>query len=106
MTKNCPRCGKNFDYIVRGERICTSCRKPIVYTSKPNLLGDHLSFREKQVAEKISEAKSNKEIAFELSLSAGTIKQYIFHIMAKTGCINRVDLAIQWLNGQLDQRAA
>jgi DNA-binding NarL/FixJ family response regulator len=73
------------------ERICEACRKPIeanVYQSQP------LSFREKQIVKLIQQAKLNKEIAYELHLAEGTIKEYLNRIFRKVGTKNRTELAI------------
>jgi len=53
-----------------------------------------LSFREKQIVHLIQQAKSNKEIAFELCLTVGTVKEYIYHIFRKIGVTNRTELAL------------
>ncbi|MBU7319862.1 response regulator transcription factor [Paenibacillus oleatilyticus] len=49
---------------------------------------------EKQVVEKIAEGLSNKEIAQELFLSEGTIKNYISEILSKLGLRDRTQIAI------------
>jgi DNA-binding NarL/FixJ family response regulator len=53
-----------------------------------------LSFREKQVVNLIKQAKANKEIAYELRLTEGTIKEYLFTIFKKLGVKNRTELAL------------
>ncbi len=53
-----------------------------------------LSTRERQIVELIQQAKSNKEIAYELSLTVGTVKEYVYHIFRKVGVNNRVELAL------------
>ncbi len=53
-----------------------------------------LSFREKQVVRLVQQAKSNKEIAHELSLTVGTVKEYIYHIFRKVNVGNRTELAL------------
>jgi DNA-binding NarL/FixJ family response regulator len=53
-----------------------------------------LSVRETQVADLIQQAKSNKEIAYELGLTTGTVKEYLFHIFRKLGISNRTELAL------------
>jgi DNA-binding NarL/FixJ family response regulator len=53
-----------------------------------------LSFRERQIAHLVSCAKLNKEIAFELHLTEGTIKEYLNRIFRKLDVKNRTDLAI------------
>ena len=42
----------------------------------------------------ISQAKLNKEIAYELHLSEGTVKEYLHRIFRKVGVKNRTDLAL------------
>jgi two-component system, NarL family, nitrate/nitrite response regulator NarL len=53
-----------------------------------------LSHRERQVAALVARGLSNKQIAFELHLSEGTIKVYIFHIFQKARVTNRTELAV------------
>jgi DNA-binding CsgD family transcriptional regulator len=52
-----------------------------------------LTARQRQVAELVKQAKSNKEIADALSLSTETVKQHLKDIKARTG-YGRVELAI------------
>jgi DNA-binding NarL/FixJ family response regulator len=87
--RSCFRCGREF----RGEagnRICPGCRAPKL--KKP--LNPKLSFRERQVVSLVSQAKLNKEIAFELHLTEGTIKEYLNRIFRKLGISNRTELAV------------
>jgi len=51
---------------------------------KPNLTA-----RQKEVLQKIAEGKSNKQIAFELDLTEGTVKYYITAILKKLNVLNR-----------------
>ncbi|HUA61790.1 MAG TPA: LuxR C-terminal-related transcriptional regulator [Verrucomicrobiae bacterium] len=60
-----------------------------------------LSSREKQVVSLIQQAKLNKEIAYELKLTEGTIKEYLNRIFRKLGVKNRTELAI-WALSQRD----
>ncbi|MCP3771840.1 response regulator transcription factor [Paenibacillus sp. MZ04-78.2] len=55
---------------------------------------------EKQVVEKIAEGLSNKEIAQELFLSEGTIKNYISEILSKLGLRDRTQIAILYWKQQ------
>lgn len=64
----------------------------------------NLSFREKQIAKLVCEAKLNKEIAFELRLTEGTIKEYLNRIFRKLEFKNRTQLAI-WAMRNLDAPA-
>jgi DNA-binding NarL/FixJ family response regulator len=88
--RSCFRCGREFRQDL-GERICSSCRTPKT-VNKP--LNPKLSFREMQVVHLVSQAKANKEIAYELHLSEGTIKEYLNRIFRKVGASNRTELAI------------
>jgi DNA-binding NarL/FixJ family response regulator len=61
-----------------------------------------LSFRERQIIELIQQAKSNKEIAYELCLTVGTVKEYVYHIFRKLGVTNRTQLALWGRNYQTE----
>lgn len=68
------------------------------------VLNPKLSFREKQVVGLVSQAKLNKEIAFELHLTEGTIKEYLNRIFRKLEITNRTELAVWALtNGATQQ---
>ena len=90
--KNCFRCGREFRISHNRERVCPSCRKPRAQEHRP--LSWHLSFREKQVVDLVCEAKLNKEIAYQLHLSEGTIKEYLNKIFRKLSVKNRTALAV------------
>lgn len=53
-----------------------------------------LSNRELAITKLIGEGKTNSEIAGELFLSVGTVKNYLTHILTKTGFRDRTQLAI------------
>ena len=53
-----------------------------------------LSFREKQVVDLVCKGKQNKQIAHELHLTEGTVKEYLNRIFRKVGSTNRTELAI------------
>ncbi|WP_409341160.1 response regulator [Paenibacillus sp. MBLB4367] len=55
---------------------------------------------EMQVVLQIAEGKSNKEIAGELFLSEGTVKNYITEILSKLGLRDRTQIAIFYLKNQ------
>lgn len=99
VTRNCSRCGKEFrpDY---GDRICSICRRPKI-AEKP--LNPNLSFREKQVVDLVAQAKLNKEIAYELHLAEGTIKEYLNRIFRKLSVSNRTELAVWALTNLREQ---
>lgn len=68
-------------------------------TNHPIAMDPKLSFRERQVADLVVRAKLNKEIAHELHLTEGTIKEYLNRIFRKLGVTNRTGLAI-WVLSQ------
>lgn len=100
-TKTCYRCGNTFS--TDTGRVCSVCRKPRIRVRKAPVTRD-LSFREKQIAELVSKAKLNKEIAFELRLTEGTIKEYLNRIFRKLDVKNRTELAI-WALRHLETAA-
>jgi DNA-binding NarL/FixJ family response regulator len=93
--RNCCRCGDEFR-VDGKERVCSSCRKPKQHKAEP--LRRHLTLREKQIVELVKQAKLNKEIAFLLHLSEGTIKEYLNKIFRKLDVKNRTELAVWSLN--------
>jgi len=56
---------------------------------------DLLTPREQEVAYKVAEGKSNKEIAIALELSPDTVKLHLSHIYKKLDIDNRVSLALK-----------
>ena len=88
--KTCARCGRDFGAFGR-EYTCTVCRDS---SGREQKAAPRLSFREQQIVALIKQAKSNKEIAFELCLTVGTVKEYIYHIFRKLGVSNRTALAL------------
>jgi DNA-binding NarL/FixJ family response regulator len=67
------------------------------------VLNPQLSFREKQVVKLVAEGKLNKEIAYDLHLTEGTIKEYLNRIFRKLGLTNRTELAVWALKNHLAQ---
>ena len=88
--RNCPRCGTDFRS-GGTERICQACRRP---EGECRSIRPDLSLREKQVVDLVRQAKPNKEIAYQLHLSEGTIKEYLNRIFRKLGMSNRTELAV------------
>jgi DNA-binding NarL/FixJ family response regulator len=87
--KMCARCGRDFgatDHAYAGP----TYGKPARWENDV----PRLSFREGQIVELIQQAKSNKEIAYELCLTVGTVKEYVYHIFRKLGVTNRTELAL------------
>lgn len=100
-TKTCYRCGDQISTATG--RVCSSCRKPRMRL-RTEPVSRRLSFREKQIAELVSHAKLNKEIAFELRLTEGTIKEYLNRIFRKLEIKNRTELAV-WALRNLESAA-
>jgi DNA-binding CsgD family transcriptional regulator len=46
----------------------------------------------------VRQAKANKEIAYELCLTEGTVKEYLNRIFKKLQVRNRTELAVRGLN--------
>jgi len=99
LVRSCFRCGKEFRRD-GGTRICPSCRAP---KRGRKLLNRKLSFREKQIIDLICQAKLNKEIAYELHLTEGTIKEYLNRLFRKLQISNRTELAVWALTNQMRQ---
>ncbi len=54
---------------------------------------DPLSERERQILQRAGDGKTSSEIAAELHLSEGTVRNYLSEAIAKLGAANRVDAA-------------
>jgi two-component system response regulator DesR len=54
---------------------------------------DPLSERERQILWRAGEGKSSGEIADELHLSEGTVRNYLSEAMSKLGASNRIEAA-------------
>lgn len=54
---------------------------------------DPLSDRERQILQRAGEGHSSAEIAAELRLSEGTVRNYLSDVITKLGAANRVDAA-------------
>lgn len=87
IARSCAKCGERFGAAGR-EYICPVCRNNSHQTRD-------LSFRERQIVALIRQAKANKEIAYELCLTEGTVKDYLHTIFKKLGVRNRTELALK-----------
>ena len=54
---------------------------------------DPLTDRERQILQRAGDGRSSAEIAIELRLSEGTVRNYLSEAIAKLGAANRVDAA-------------
>jgi DNA-binding CsgD family transcriptional regulator len=57
---------------------------------------DPLTAREREVAEMVADALTNRHIAERLVLSERTIESHVRSILAKTGCANRTEFVARW----------
>jgi len=92
-TRSCARCGDRFRAYGR-EYSCPACRRPAVAVPESARHAE-LSFREQQIVALIRQAKTNKEIAYELCLAEGTVKEYLYRIFRKLAVTNRTELALR-----------
>ena len=70
-------------------------RLPAVPSPAPVLPGDGLSERETEILKLVSRGLSNKEIALRLSLTEGTVKNYVSAILQKLGVQDRTQAALK-----------
>ena len=61
----------------------------MVYESTASEVREPLSDRHREILSLIVEGKSNKEIADELKIKAGTVKQHLFVLFRKLGVSSR-----------------
>jgi DNA-binding NarL/FixJ family response regulator len=59
---------------------------------RPAANGAGLTNREEQIVSHLRSGKSNKQIAYELDLSLGTVKVHLHNIMKKLGAHNRIQV--------------
>lgn len=85
--RTCSRCGGDFQAYGR-EHVCPDCKAPAP-KQKPCPPGtlplEDLAGRDRQIYDLVGRCFANKEIAWRLKLSEGTVKEYIFHLQRKTG---------------------
>ena len=75
--------------------ICPTCRQPKTREDKSTLERD-AQRPGKAACQLVYQTKSNKEIASDLHLAEGTIKEYLHTIFRKLGAKNRTELAL-WI---------
>jgi DNA-binding NarL/FixJ family response regulator len=61
------------------------------------LMGTPLKPIQKKICGLVSEGLPNKEIAYRLGLSCGSVKQYMHHIFSILGIGNRTQLALWFI---------
>jgi DNA-binding NarL/FixJ family response regulator len=67
---------------------------------------DRLTPREREVLDQIVEGHTNREIAHKLSLSVGTVKIHVEHIIAKLGVADRTQAAVRAVESGLLRSSA
>jgi DNA-binding NarL/FixJ family response regulator len=88
--KTCVHCGR--DSVTSGRAYaCPTCKQ--LGRAGGNSI-PKLSLREQQIVQLIQRAKTNKEIAYDLCLTVGTVKEYVYHVFRKLGVTNRTELAL------------
>ena len=92
IATQCPHCGKVFQAVETKD--LSPQRSDAPKQNGVRRSGLSLSVRERQIVLLIQKAKSNKEIAFELGLTVGTVKEYLHHVFTKVGVRNRTELAL------------
>jgi len=78
-------------------------KEKIRQTEEENYLTDELSEREREIAELLVKGLTNKEIASNLFLSEGTVKNYVSNIYSKIGTHTRAQAAV-YLKDVIDPR--
>ena len=73
----------------RGERVIDPELAAEAWASDP----DPLTERERQILWRAGEGRSRSEIAAELSLSEGTVRNYLSEAISKLGAANRIEAA-------------
>ena len=58
------------------------------------VLPDHVTDREREILVLIAMGLTNQELCDRLWLSMATIKTHVSHLLAKTGCRDRVQLVL------------
>ncbi len=95
--KNCHKCGRNFARVYN-EIICDGCRLP---KRGSRSINPELTNREKQTIQLIAQGKSNRQVAEELLLTVGGIKEKLNWIFKKTGVKRREELIVWAFNNRL-----
>ena len=99
--RTCARCGRDFSAAGK-EYVCLGCRAPDSYAIRMKRLREtRPSPRELQIIMLVVAAHSNKEIAFQLRLSEGTVKVYLSRLFIKLGVSSRTELAASYLRAQV-----
>jgi DNA-binding NarL/FixJ family response regulator len=77
-------------------------RPPRPLDDDPDLSVEALTERENEILHLIVEGKGNKEIAGDIGLAQGTVKNYVSRILEKLNARSRTELAVKTLNRRQD----
>ena len=77
-------------------------RPPRPIDGESDLPIEALTERESEILQLIVEGKGNKEIAGDIGLAQGTVKNYVSRILEKLNARSRTELAVKALNRRLD----
>lgn len=82
--------------ILNGELAARTLQRLATETSpSENILPERLTPREREVLQLLAQGLTNREIASQLSLSVGTVKIHVEHIIAKMGVSDRTQAAVR-----------
>lgn len=63
----------------------------------------HLMPHQRKVCELLARGKRQKEIAYELGVTNGTIRHYVYELLKLTDANTSAELAVMWRAGELGQ---
>lgn len=75
-------------------------REELLFQAREKIPADLFSDREMDIIKLIAKGLSNREIAKELFMSEGTVKNHITSVLNKTNLEHRTQIAIYYLTGQ------
>lgn len=85
--------------IVMQDVVMDKIKEELSGPTKHSIPAELFSDREMDVIKLVAKGLSNKDIAKELFLSEGTVKNYISSVLNKTGLEHRTQIAIYYLTG-------
>ncbi|MCX6398499.1 MAG: LuxR C-terminal-related transcriptional regulator [Propionibacteriales bacterium] len=86
-----------FDRAATSSTVPASWRPPPVLRTQQTQVGDiELTRREFDVFQLMAQGDTNHRIARRLSISEGTVKSHVKHILRKTGAANRAEAVARW----------
>ncbi len=103
IERTCCHCGRPF-WAADKKNTCPQCRGagPVLVPVAPL---PKLSFRQEQIVRLVALGLRNKEFAYELRLTEGTIKEYVHHTFRKLGVKSRTEL-VRYAIETLETKAA